>query len=507
MLICVISLITIGINTTNKENKQIAEIETKAKEIHDYTITNGVSGSQDISTGEVRVHNSSGSDILYNEWRRFLATLNWDNIKSFTFTGRYGIFNEADAFKDMGTLTTINGLDLLLVNSDGVFKEMFKNCRNLKEVDLSAVNLSSNFDGGSQAGCFFGCDSLTDVYTPTSGRWNAVDLPNGGWYNVDDENDNNIYTSFGRGTFLDKGSVHLRKLVNYDIEYNLDGGSVEGNPDTYNALSGNISLKDPTKEGYTFIGWTGSNGTTPETTVTIKCRETTGDLSYKANYSVNSYTLTIAPNGGSTTDELSHTIEYGSTKTIANPTKTGYNFVRWDVEGEGSSISGNTFTMGSEDAKITAVWEAADVEYKVKHYTQNLDGTYSLADTETHTAKTDSNTAGPRKEYTGFNTPEEKSATIAADGSTVIEYYYTRKSYTVSLTSGTGISGTSGGGRYTYGADVEVSATLKDNTAQYTYGWSNWTGDGGGSVADQTYKFTMPAYDVSLTANGTATLN
>ena len=197
----------------------------------------------------------------------------------------------------------------------------------------------------------------------------------------------------------------------------------------------------------------------------------------------------------------------GQTETIANPTRTGYSFVRWDVTGAGSSISGTTFTMGSEDATITAVWEAADVEYKVKHYTQNLDETYSLADTETHTAKTDSNTAGPRKEYTGFNTPEEKSATIAADGSTVIEYYYTRKSYTVSLTSGTGISGTSGGGRYTYGADVEVSATLKENTTQYTYGWSKWTGSGVNESSSQTYTFTMPASDVSLTANGTETVN
>ena len=160
---------------------------------------------------------------------------------------------------------------------------------------------------------------------------------------------------------------------------------------------------------------------------------------------------------------------------MGEPTRLGYSFVGWNVKGAGSSISGTTFTMGSEDATITAVWEAADVEYKVKHYTQNLDGTYSLADTDTHTANTDSNTAGPRKEYTGFNTPEEKSATIAADGTTVIEYYYTRKSYTVSLTSGTGISGTSGGGRYTYGADVEVTATLKENTTHYTYGWSNWT--------------------------------
>ena len=55
----------------------------------------------------------------------------------------------------------------------------------------------------------------------------------------------------------------------YSITYNLDGGSVSGNPTSYTEESEDITLKNPTKLGHTFIGWTGSNGNTPELTVTI----------------------------------------------------------------------------------------------------------------------------------------------------------------------------------------------------------------------------------------------
>ena len=59
------------------------------------------------------------------------------------------------------------------------------------------------------------------------------------------------------------------KPITYTITYNLGGGSVTGNPSTYTIETNTITLKNPTKTGYTFTGWTGSNGSTPQTTVTI----------------------------------------------------------------------------------------------------------------------------------------------------------------------------------------------------------------------------------------------
>ena len=71
--------------------------------------------------------------------------------------------------------------------------------------------------------------------------------------------------------------------INYTISYNLDGGTVTGNPTTYTAESNAITLVNPTKDGYTFTGWTGSNGTTPSTTVTIP-KGSTGNKTYTANW-------------------------------------------------------------------------------------------------------------------------------------------------------------------------------------------------------------------------------
>ena len=67
--------------------------------------------------------------------------------------------------------------------------------------------------------------------------------------------------------------------ITYSIEYELVGGTVATpNPTEYTVESTPITLNNPTLEGYTFGGWTGSNGNTPQTEVTI-ATSTTGNLS------------------------------------------------------------------------------------------------------------------------------------------------------------------------------------------------------------------------------------
>ena len=68
----------------------------------------------------------------------------------------------------------------------------------------------------------------------------------------------------------------------FNISYILDGGTAS-NPLIYTALTDDFTLVNPTKEGYLFLGWTGSNGDTPELEVTIN-KGTTGDLIYIANW-------------------------------------------------------------------------------------------------------------------------------------------------------------------------------------------------------------------------------
>ena len=73
------------------------------------------------------------------------------------------------------------------------------------------------------------------------------------------------------------------ETVSYTITYDLNGGKLTTKPNDYTIESETFTLPQPTKEGFTFTGWTGSNGTTPEKEVTIE-KGTTGNKNYTANY-------------------------------------------------------------------------------------------------------------------------------------------------------------------------------------------------------------------------------
>lgn len=68
----------------------------------------------------------------------------------------------------------------------------------------------------------------------------------------------------------------------YTITYDLDSGSAD-NPSTYTYETATFTLNNPTRLGYYFDGWTGSNGSTPQTNVTI-ANHSHGDRTYTANW-------------------------------------------------------------------------------------------------------------------------------------------------------------------------------------------------------------------------------
>lgn len=69
----------------------------------------------------------------------------------------------------------------------------------------------------------------------------------------------------------------------YTITYNLDDGIVTYNPAEYISNHHDITIENPTREGYLFLGWTGSNGLKAQTDLVIP-EETTGNLTYTANW-------------------------------------------------------------------------------------------------------------------------------------------------------------------------------------------------------------------------------
>ena len=91
-----------------------------------------------------------------------------------------------------------------------------------------------------------------------------------------------------------KSYTAVWEVVDYAISYNLNSWSLvnDTNPATYTIETPTITLQAPTRAGYSFDGWTGSNGTTAQTSITIP-QGSTGDKTYTANWKLSVVTVTI----------------------------------------------------------------------------------------------------------------------------------------------------------------------------------------------------------------------
>ena len=158
------------------------------------------------------------------------------------------------------------------------------------------------------------------------------------------------------------GTASGTTFTNYKIKVTVT--KVDTKKVNYNEPYGTLG-DTPTRYGNTFAGWyTEEFSGTQVTSETIMTKES--DHNIYAHWTLNNYTLTINPNGGtynSSTSNTTMTVQYGKTQTIANPTRTGYVFNGWTVSGENSSMNGTTFTMGGANATIKANWASTKPTY------------------------------------------------------------------------------------------------------------------------------------------------
>ena len=136
------------------------------------------------------------------------------------------------------------------------------------------------------------------------------------------------------------------EINQYTITFDTAGGSTVASI-TQDYGTAITAPADPTREGYTFIGWDKAIPTTmPAENMTIT-----------AKWKVNQYTITFDSNGGSEIAPI--TQDYGTVIAApANPTREGYTFIGWD-----KAIPS---TMPAENMIITAKW-------KVNQYTITFD--------------------------------------------------------------------------------------------------------------------------------------
>ena len=464
-----------------------------------------------------------------------------------------------------------------------------------------------------------------------------------GWYNgstlVSDKMNFN-YTMPNTDTVLTAKTTPAK----YTISYDLNGGAVAvSNPTSYNIETPTFTLNNPVRLGYVFVGWTGSNGTTtPQKNVSIY-KGSTGNRTYKANWTANTgtkytvehykmnldgttYTLADTDNLKGTTDtsvtpavktyegftspstqtvtikgdgttvvkyyytrnkytldlnglingtlrgnlvdvvknpitgaEDRHTagtavvtvngtvvgnkvtdycneVYYGSSISIITTAESGYSII------DNSNVS---FKMPAEGKTVTVTINAKDTKYLVRRWKKNVntdsktynenslnDSNYTIYDAEYLNGKAYSWVTPDIKTYEGFTykatLPSEGTAYVKPDGTTVIDVYYTRNTYTINggnvnanVEYGNGISSVSGLKTYEYEQKVTLTANLKigyhwhgtdkcASSGKYPTGWYSRNNSGvDGILTDnttynsQTIKFNMPARNVYLKVKAT----
>ena len=250
------------------------------------------------------------------------------------------------------------------------------------------------------------------------------------------------------------------EINHYTITFDTNGGS-EIAPITQDYGTEITAPDNPTRKGYTFKGW---DKEIPETMPA-------DNITVKAQWEINQYTITFDTNGGSEIAPI--TQDYGTEITAPDkPTRKGYTFKGWDKE--------IPETMPAENMTVKAQWE-------INQYTIAFDtngGSEIAPITQDYGTEITTPDNPTRKGYTFKGWDKEIPETMPAENITVKAQWEINK-YTITFD-------TNGGSEIApitqdYGTEI----TAPDNPARKGYTFRDW---------DKEIPETMPAENLTITA-------
>lgn len=157
--------------------------------------------------------------------------------------------------------------------------------------------------------------------------------------------------------------------INYKITYDLDGGTLNNGITSY-TVEDTITLTEPSKKGYEFIGWTNNSIKTPNKTITIK--NETGDKFYKANYQIKSYQINYtSDNYGKITGTTKETKKYKENPSgTTHETFDEYKILKWAADKDVTLKDGTTIKKGAPltEEQIKNVLVDDDITFTIYHY-------------------------------------------------------------------------------------------------------------------------------------------
>ncbi len=306
----------------------------------------------------------------------------------------------------------------------------------------------------------------------------------------------------------------------YTISYDLGNGTVTGgtNPATYYSSTPDFKLYNPTRTGYTFGGWTGTDISGTSKDVTVK-QGSTGNRSYVATWSPDTYSIIYDLAGGTNSPNNPNSYNYETeTFTLSHPTKPGAAFSGW----EGTDIVGSEMTVtvpkgSTGNRTYRAIW--TNSTYRIAY---NLAGgtnssanpsTYTVADEITlrYPTRTGYNFTG----WTGTNLTEPTLNVMIPKGSTGNKSYTANWSpvvYFIDYTLGSGAEvGIANPTSYT----IESPSITLNNPERSGYIFTGWSGTGiegtaqtvtiyKGSTGNRSYtaNWEVESYDITYVLNG-----
>jgi len=274
-------------------------------------------------------------------------------------------------------------------------------------------------------------------------------------------------------------------FVTYGIYYDLAGGTnAGGNPATYTVNTATFSLSDPTRNSYTFAGWTWSGQNTPTKSVTIT-QGSTGNKSFTAHWTPVDYTISYTLNNGTLPSGYPTTYNIESAVTLVNPTRSHYTFAGWTWSGQSTPQTSVTIPAGSTgNRSYTANWTPTPYTITYKLNNGTLPSGTSNPDSYTIESANFTLVNPTRTGYTfagwtwsGQSTPQ-MTVTISR-GSTGNRTYtanWTPVTYTITydLDYGTLPSGIVNPTSYT----IESALIGLNNPTRNCYTFAGWTGTG-----------------------------
>lgn len=293
--------------------------------------------------------------------------------------------------------------------------------------------------------------SLTEIFTGTTDSIATSPVKSFDHFKSPQEQET-IITGDGKGLieyYYERNKYKLDIIKDEGIE------SVSGAGEYY--YNSEVKITANVLPGYSFANW---SNTDPNENTTIKI---TDDTVLNAKTTLNIYQITYDLD----TDVINNnpnTYTVHDNIILNNPIKEGYIFKGWI----GNNVVDGVISKGTTgDIELKAEWAAKnDIAYTVKHYQKELDGQYTLVETEKKKGITNSVVTPEVKDYKGFIAPEVQAVNIKADGSALVEYKYDRKQYEITFNAEENIA------KMTKYYEEEIGVLPETTKTGYTFkGW------------------------------------